>query len=209
MNNPPARVIVFVDYQNVHRAALRAFWPKGTHHSKGHLWPLHVAQLIVAKRNANDFPSTLAEVRVYRGLPSHHRQPLAAAANVRQTDAWTRSSLVTVKRRTLRYPPRWPKEPAVDKGIDVALAVDIVRLAGIDDTYDVGVVFSNDTDLMPAIETVIELRCGHIEVAAWRGGGPRLLMEGTSGRPWCHWLHEPDYRAVEDPTDYSRPGGHQ
>lgn len=208
MNYPPARVIVFIDYQNVHNGALRAFWPPGTHPSKGHISPIGVAQRIVAKRNANGFPSRLAEVRIYRGMPSHMRQPAAAVANTRQTEAWARSPLVTVKRRMLRYPSRWPQQPALEKGIDVEIAVDILRLALVDRAYDVAVVFSADTDLLPAIETVLEVRCGHIEVAAWWGSRQRLRVDGTS-KPWCHWLHETDYRAVEDPTDYSRPGVHQ
>ncbi len=91
----------------------------------------------------------------------------------------------------------------MEKGIDVALAVDILRLAAVEGSYDVGVVFSGDTDLAPAIEAVQELRCGHVEVAAWRGGGGRLRIDGTS-RPWCHWLSEEDYHAVLDSTDYGR-----
>ena len=93
----------------------------------------------------------------------------------------------------------------MEKGIDVALAVDLLRLALADRTYDVAVVFSSDTDLLPAIEAVIDLKCGHIEVAAWRGAGQRLRLDGAAA-PWFHWLDEVDYRAVEDPTNYSRPG---
>jgi uncharacterized LabA/DUF88 family protein len=163
-----------------------------------------VAERIVAKRNANGLPSRLAQVRVYRGRPSPDKQPGAAAANDRQTDVWTHSPLVTVKRRPLRYPHGWPQQPAAEKGIDVALALDILRLAVVDDAYDVGVVFSSDTDLLPAIETVIELKCAHIEIAAWRGGGKWLRVDGAHG-PWCHVLDKADYRAVEDRTDYSHP----
>ncbi|HEX6470402.1 MAG TPA: NYN domain-containing protein [Streptosporangiaceae bacterium] len=206
MNQPPARVAVFLDYQNVHNSARRAFWPAGSDPAKGHIDPVKVAGCIVAKRNANGFPSRLAQVRVYRGLPNPRRQPAAAAAANRQTNAWSRSSRVALRQRPLRYPPGWPSQPAVEKGIDVALAVDILRLAVVDDAYDVAVVFSGDSDLLPAIETVLELKCGHIEVAAWRGGGKRLRVDGTSG-PWCHWLDEVDYRAVADPTDYRPPKG--
>ncbi|MFC0864314.1 NYN domain-containing protein [Sphaerimonospora cavernae] len=200
----PARVVVFMDYQNVHGSALRAFWPRGTHPANGHIDPYRLGQLIVQKRTTNGYPSRLAQVRIYRGAPNPRRQPAAAAANDRQSDAWTRSPKVLVRRRPLRYPTRWPHEPAVEKGIDVALAVDVLRLAAVDDSYDVGVVLSGDTDLVPAIEAVQGLKCGHIEVAAWRGGGGRLRIDGTSS-PWCRWLDESDYRAFLDPTDYSRP----
>lgn len=201
---PPARIVVFVDYENVHRSALDCFWPRGTGRSAGHLDPLRLGRLLVARRTANGLPSALAGVRVYRGRPNSAHQPIAAAANDRQADEWSRSPSVTVVRRPLRYPRSWPAEPAVEKGIDVALAVDIVRLAGIEDTYDVGIVFSGDTDLLPALEAVLELRCGHLEVAAWKGGSKRLRFDGTS-RPWCHWLDEADYAQVVDPIDYTKP----
>jgi uncharacterized LabA/DUF88 family protein len=57
---------------------------------------------------------------------------------------------VTVVRRQLRYPKSWPVEPAQEKGIDVALAVDFVRLA-CENAYDVDILFSRDADLVPAL----------------------------------------------------------
>lgn len=194
--------MIFIDYQNVHGAALRAFWPRGTHPAHGHIDPLLLGRLIVDRRIANGLPSELAQIRVYRGRPSPDRQSAAAAANDRQTATWTRSPEVVVNRRPLRYPRQWPTEPAMEKGIDVALAVDVLRLAVVECSYDVAVVFSADSDLLPAVETVMELGCAHVEVAAWRGG-PRMRAVDRS-RPWCHWLHEPDYRRVEDLTDYSK-----
>lgn len=79
------------------------------------------------------------------------------------------------------------------------------------DEYDVAVPMSADTDLIPAVETVLDLgrRC---EVASWRhrsGFGSRLAVPGR--RIWCHWLDEHDYTLVADPTDYTRslPANHR
>jgi hypothetical protein len=119
------RVIVFVDYQNVRGWARRQFHPVNVHPAAGHVDPLHLAQLLTARRNR---PSELIEVRVYRGRPSPDHQAGAAAANDRQTATWQPSRLVTVIRRPLRYPPDWPAAPAVEKGIDVALAIDLVAM---------------------------------------------------------------------------------
>ena len=55
--------------------------------------------------------------------------------------------------RALRYPQTWPTDPAEEKGIDVALAIDFVRFA-IYGAYDVGVIMSTDSDLQPALEFV-------------------------------------------------------
>jgi hypothetical protein len=73
----------------------------------------------------------------------------------------------------------------------------------------VGVIFSTDTDLLPALEAALEMARRESltlpEVAAWRDrdgkGRRRLDIKGTPLR--CHWLDEDDFRACEDRTDYN------
>ena len=91
--------------------------------------------------------------------------------------------------------------PAHEKGIDVALAIDYVRLA-MERRYDVGILFSRDTDLVPCLETVMDLRLAHPEVSTWEGS-ERLRVRGSHA-PWCHYLSATDYQAVQDPTDYTK-----
>lgn len=191
------RVTVFVDYQNVHGWARRCFHPIGTHPSDGHIDPLRLGQHLVGRRQR---PSQLHQVRIYRGRPSPVHQTRAAAANDRQTAVWQRSGLVEVIRRPLRYPRDWPATPATEKGIDVALAVDLVRLA-MQKAYDAAILVSADTDLMPAVETVYDLGLAHVELAAW--SGMTRLRFPNSQLPWCHFINETAYRTLEDPTDYT------
>lgn len=99
-------------------------------------------------------------------------------------------------------PARLAHDASAGKGVDVALAVDFVRLA-MQRAYDVGVMFSSDTDLLPALETVTEQALARVEVAAWSNTF-RLRFGGTT-RPWCHHLTARDYEAVMDPTDYTKP----
>ncbi|WP_084010757.1 NYN domain-containing protein [Pseudofrankia sp. DC12] len=190
------RVAVFLDYQNVHLSARTAFLPSGSSGRHGHVDPMRVARRIVRGRR---FDGELATVRVYRGRPSPDHQPVAARASDRQADRWSRDSRVVLVRRQLRYPKAWPAEPAQEKGIDVALAVDLVRLA-CEGAYDVGVLFSRDTDLVPALETVRDLGC-HVEVASWKGTS--RLRFPDSQLPWCHYLDADDYAACRDYTDYT------
>jgi uncharacterized LabA/DUF88 family protein len=190
--------MIFIDYQNVHLIAHDKFNPPNTGRAATHVDPLKISELLISRRIN---PSSLVDVRVYRGRPNPEIQPVPASANDRQTQAWVASG-VTVVRRQLRYPPDWPTRPAQEKGIDVALAVDFVRLA-LEQRYDVGVVFSSDTDLLPALETVAEFKLASIEVAAW-SHSYRLRFAGTT-RPWCHELDRSDYLAVLDPTDYRKP----
>ncbi|WP_322768387.1 NYN domain-containing protein [Frankia sp. Cr1] len=130
----PPRVAVFIDYQNVHLSARSRFLPSGTPGQRGHVDPVRVAQRVVDGRRLG---GELAAVRVYRGRPSPDHQPEAARASDRQADRWARDPRVAVVRRQLRYPKAWPAEPAQEKGIDVALAVDFVRLA-CEDADDYG-----------------------------------------------------------------------
>lgn len=192
------RVVVFIDYQNLHGWARRQFLPVNALRADGHVDPLRLAQLLTGRRRR---PSALQEVRVYRGRPSPAHQPLAAAANDRQTATWQRNRIVTVVRRPLRYPNDWPLTPAIEKGIDVALAVDMVRMAAAEE-YDAAILFSSDTDLMPAIETIMDLRLGHVEISTWSGA--KRLRRPNTQLPFCHFVNADEYARVRDHTDYTK-----
>lgn len=191
-------VVVFMDYQNVHGWARRQFLGHGAHPAQGHVDPLRVGQYLCERRARQ---SELKQVRVYRGRPNPERQKGAAAANDRQTAAWERSPLVKVVRRNIRYPNDYPTTPAEEKGIDVAIAVDMIHMAFMNKTIDAIILFSSDTDLLPAIELIHSSRACHLEVAAWSKGN-RLRLDGTQ-LPWCHSINQENFRTLEDPVDYS------
>jgi hypothetical protein len=174
------------------------FHPTGSNALCGQFQPLQLGQLLVSRRQRT---SILEHVRVYRGRPEPDRQAKSATANDRQTTEWTRSSKLSVIRRPLRYPSNWPDSPPGEKGIDVAIAVDIVRLA-MEKAYDAAILVSSDADLLPAIETLHDLRLAHLETASWRGAY-RIRLSGGK-LPWCHQLSEQDYQSVMDLTDYTK-----
>ena len=193
----PARVMVFIDYQNVFLTARNLYLP-GAPLALSQINPARTAELLVRRRRSI---GRLVGTYIYRGLPDPNLEPTARSANDRQAIAWAAQG-ATVIRRPLRYPRSWPNQPPQEKGVDVALAVDFVRLAA-ERAYDVGILFSRDSDLLPALETVVDLRLAHVEVASWRRSS-RLEFPGTM-LPWCHYLGEADYRVVHDPTDYTKP----
>ncbi len=119
MPSTPDRVTIFVDYQNVYATARTLFHAAAGRPQDGHIWPIALGNLIVARRPR---PSVLHEMRIYRGLPDSTRQPTLYAVNDRQTAVWTGDSRVVVFRRPLRYPSDWPQSKPMEKGIDVALA---------------------------------------------------------------------------------------
>jgi uncharacterized LabA/DUF88 family protein len=193
MNN---QVMVFIDYQNMATCGYDHFPQCAGLRQFSHINPIRLAELIVDRRK---YPSDLVGIRVYRGRPSPNRQRGAAAVNDIQASRWERDPRVTVVRRQLRYPRDYPLVRPQEKGIDVALAVDFVRMA-YEGAYDVGIIASHDTDLAPALETVYGLRLAHVEMSGWaRRNG--LWFPGAQ-LPWYHNLHERDYRAVCDDTDY-------
>jgi uncharacterized LabA/DUF88 family protein len=199
------RVVLFIDAQNTYRCARDWFTalPGGPGHTHGQVDPLKIGQLICSRPPPNTL-RVLSEVRVYTGRPESTKQSRAYAAHMRQCAAWEKSG-VTVIARSLRYPGNWPQEKPREKGIDVALAVDFVAGA-VDGRYDVGVIFSTDTDLRPALEFVAKRFSGspRAESAAWRApGANKGLVVRTPKPSWCHYLDAAAYAALHDPTDYN------
>lgn len=96
------------------------------------------------------------------------------------------------------YPYGWPKEKPEEKGIDVSLAVDFVRMA-VQDEYNVGIIMSTDTDLKPALETLTQITDRRDQALTAMPGA--LSISGR--RLWCHWLDEADYTRVHDTRDYN------
>ena len=198
------RVVVFLDYQNVYHRARDSFCAPDASASAGQVDPLTLGHLLAGRVPGG----RLGGVRVYCGRPSQRRDARSYAAHQRQTDRQVSrgGGLVTVIARDLRYPPDWPRRSAEEKGIDVALAVDLVMMVASREC-DVGILFSSDTDLVPALEAVLALRPGDppaCEVAAWAAPGTRprsLSVPGASIRR--HLLSEAEYRAVADPTYYT------
>jgi uncharacterized LabA/DUF88 family protein len=203
-----ARLILFVDYQNTYKGAREAFHLWDDHQTCGQIHPLLLGQQIVSK---DEYDNELAAIRVYRGRPDSLKDPRGYSANLRQSTVWEASSpLLKVISRTLRYPRNWPQEKAEEKGIDVALAIDVVAMA-VREEYDVGVVMSTDTDIKPALEAVVSLGVNpfpRVAVAAWSSPARHSRRLSIAGRQlWCFWLDENDYNAVADPTNYAAAAG--
>lgn len=201
------RVAVFMDYQNVYNGALDAFKLRGRGHMVGQVYPRRVGILLTDRGRPADPNRTLVSVRVYSGEPSPKHSPKGQAARQRQVRYWSSQGLVTAVSRPLKYyslgRDAFGKElfDAREKGIDVHLAVDMASGA-LRNEFDVAVLFSVDTDLLPALEAVRAAgkRC---EVAAWKSPhaySSRLQLPGL----WCHWLDDKDYGRLWDPTDYTR-----
>jgi uncharacterized LabA/DUF88 family protein len=199
---------VFVDGQNFYRDTRRAFFSDGHPSQIGQVDPVKLATLLVEKGTApSGVQRVLDECRIYTGVPSPDRDPKGNAARLRQNAAWTAAG-AKVLGRPLRYPKGWPDRPAEEKGVDVELAVDLV-FNGARQNYEVGIVVSTDTDLVPALQAVSNLYRAwgkpRLEVAAWMPLRKRLRLPEVP--IWCHLLERADYDLVKDETRYSGSKG--
>lgn len=199
------RVVVFLDYQNVYSTARRAFHGRNAPPSAGQIDPARLAEHLV--RNSPS-PRHLLQVRIYRGEPSPRFDPVGNAAWHRQVAVWRHDPRVHVAARPIRYPRGYPNcrpdEKPQERGIDVALSTDFAVM-GVLGEYDTGILFSTDTDLVPALEVVTARSAARVEVAAWAAGrrGNRWLTVPNK-KLYCHWLRAQTYRLMQDPTAYAR-----
>jgi len=214
------RTVVFIDYQNVYHRARAAF---GQHDANGkcteppsfgHVNPLRLGMLLKQLGEDGGHSRTLTQVRIYRGEPATKKaHPTLQAAFQRQIESWKREPMLKVNTRPLRYlptawdptgrPTRWGS--GEEKGIDVLIALDMV-VGAIDDTFDVAVLVSGDTDLLPAVERVIGVG-KRVENAVWwpdHQPGHPLRPKGRS--IWCHRLTSDRFHYLRDDTDYAQVG---
>jgi uncharacterized LabA/DUF88 family protein len=200
----PDRVTLFIDHHNTYKGARESFFPnQHLHFTDGQIDPIALGQLL-CDRPPPGFERVLHEVRIYTGRPDATREPKSYGPHMRQMAKLEKAG-VRVFAHPLRYPPTFPDEPPKEKGVDVHLAIDVVRLA-IEGEYDVGIVLSTDTDLRPAVEYVTNKYdpVPRVEVAAWSSATSNRRIPVSASRPvWCHYLKKPDYESVHDPTDYT------
>lgn len=208
------RVAVFIDYQNLYKGARHAFDLEGSgDFTAGQVYPRRVGLVLTDKGRNIDPTRQLEVVRVYRGEPSPRHSPKGQAACQRQVRFWNGQARVDAFTRPLKYyfhgQDAYGRDvwEAREKGIDVQIALDMV-LGARNNIFDVAVLFSGDTDLVPALEGVRQL--GKIvEVASWRSlpGRQRMSRLVTPGatNTWCHWLDYAAYGLLADPTDYTQP----
>ncbi|QZN86866.1 NYN domain-containing protein [Cellulomonas sp. C5510] len=191
-----------MDYQNVHLSVGEAFAPPGTPPHTTLIHPGRFGDALMGRRAAKGLGGTLEQIHVYRGQPSSDREVEQAARNKAQSAEWSRDPRVRMYNRPLRYPRDWPRTRAREKGVDVRLAIDFVR-AAIDKSADVLILASRDTDLMPAIETALDLGHARVEVFTWQGCSRlRLGREYSARALWCTFMQGSDYVASKDPKQY-------
>lgn len=136
-------VVLYVDYENVRYWQLHEFGMKPAEFNV-----VRLGQIIADRRHES---SKLFQVRTYRGSPSARFDKRRFSRQKKWlTRNMTDSRFVFVD-RPLKYPKPGEAFSPMEKGIDVALAIDLVmhplRLPDA-----AAVLVTRDTDLQPALE---------------------------------------------------------
>ena len=196
------RAVVFIDGQNIFHSAKDAF---------GYRHPNFDVKKLAQKLCLNN-TYTLSEIRFYTGIPDKEDKPFwnqfwsAKLSHMGKQGIWTFS-------RPLRYRPQSIVLPdgsisselvGQEKGIDIRIALDIVRLAR-QGTYDVGIIFSQDQDLTEAVDEVKAISkdtCRWIRLESAFPDSPAARnRRGINGTAWIK-IDKKLYDACIDPTDY-------
>lgn len=206
MSYEPAtkRVVSFIDGQNLYRHAKDAF---GYHHPNYDPYKLTEA---VCK----DHGWVNQGVRFYTGVPSAHRSPM-------WHDYWSNRLLamrhagVHVTSRRLSYriervtlPDGSEHEIPVqrEKGIDLRLGLDVVRM-GRNDELDVALIFSQDQDLAEVvreIRDISEKQGRWLKVVSAYPDSPSATVDrGIRDSDWFP-MDQAFYEQCLDPRDYRR-----
>jgi uncharacterized LabA/DUF88 family protein len=200
---PPLKnALAFVDGQSLYRHAKDAF---GHHHPNYDPVKLH---RLVCERNG--WRPTL--VRFYTGVPSVAESPMWSSYWSNRVLAMKRAG-IDVTTRPIRYHKERVDVPdgtfkivtiPQEKGIDVRLALDLVRLARTGQ-FDVAVLFSQDSDLAEVVADVKSISKEQDRwisvVCAFPAGPKASAHRGIEGTRWIKLL-EADYNACLDPKDY-------
>jgi uncharacterized LabA/DUF88 family protein len=196
------KLAVVMDYQNIHLTAHGLFAPYGTPVHEVLIHPLAFAEQMLQARaerqmDVRQKQAVLTDVFVYRGQPSNSQQAPLYRVTQAQKAEWTRDPRVHVTYRQLKYAPNRPPQ---EKGVDVLVALNLVRLAEAG-LHDVVVLAAHDTDQEPALEMATEKGRAKIETCGWEGER-RLRIPGRA--LWHTSLNASRMVASRDRKDYSR-----
>jgi hypothetical protein len=206
MDASPVSVAVFYDWQNVYKTAREAFGWENMPNEYGNFSPYQLARILAAG-NGRGAQGRLVRVEIHRGLPSQKRDKASHAANRRQSAAWMNESpqLVIPRLRPLRYPPDYPNHSAVEKGVDVNLALAAVESV-LTKLCDVAIIFSHDTDLLPVPETIARIAgVAAVETASWTSSSFRRRLR-PKPTVYHHDVSQGVFDRVETRVNYAHVG---
>jgi uncharacterized LabA/DUF88 family protein len=203
------RAVAFFDGQNLFRHAMAAF---GHYHPNYD--PNKLFNAICAQGGWKPFG-----VRFYTGTPAADKDAMWHAYWANRLLAMRRAGILVVS-RPLRYHKKTIPLPdgtdvtietPEEKGIDVRLALDVIRMT-LNSQFDVAVIFSQDQDLAEVAAEVREISKSQDRwlkvVSAYPSSATASATRGIDKTEWLE-MDRAFYDAHLDPRDYrpKRPTG--
>ncbi len=196
------RAFAFIDGQNLFFAAKYAF---------GYQWP-NYDPVALASAVCNAQGWSLAKVHFYTGIPSAQDKPFwnhfwtakLAVMGTRGVETFSRNLKYRNQTVTLRDGSTTTVLVGQEKGVDVRLALDVVRLAR-SNAYDVAILFSQDQDLSEVADEVRRISMQQrrwIKIACAYPVSP--TYQNTRGINSTDWIRidRATYDACVDPNGY-------
>lgn len=196
------RTMAFFDGQNLFHAAKEAF---------GYTFPNYDPQKL-ASRICQSKSWNLQTIKFYTGIPdqadkpnwNHFWRDKLAVMGTRGIVTFTRPLRYRNQAITLPNGTTCTALVGVEKGIDVRIALDILR-AALDNEYDVALVFSQDQDLSEAADEVRKVSMQQqrwIKVVCAFPFSPIVRnRRGINNTEWFK-ISRQDYDVCIDPNDY-------
>lgn len=212
--DPAARVMVFIDGQNLYQACRRLFGHPLCH-------PRLLAEYLAGPRTLNP-----VQCRFYTVRPNPNKPREAEKArNLDRRLHGIRESGVTVVLRELRYHWDWghqqrlpPPEPGAapqkveltpwerpnEKGIDLVLGLDVVEFV-LNDLCDVVIIVSLDRDLCEIPKAIRNLRQFVSRPVRLEAAVPTDRPRTIRDFHFTHQITQPVFDLVRDDTKYNVP----
>jgi len=196
------RAVAFFDGQNLFHTAKQVF---------GYQYPNFDPGLL-AEAIAKSQGWILTETRFYTGVPdsvdstfwNHFWNAKLAVMGTRGIKSYRRP--LKYRNKTIALPSGGSSVVRVgqEKGIDIRIALDVVRLAH-HNAFDVAIIFSQDQDLSEAVDEVKDIAIEHdrwIKIASAFPDSPASAnRRGINGTDWLK-IDKGTYDACIDPNNY-------
>ena len=198
------RAVAFVDGQNLYHCVRECF---------GYSYPNYDV-MALARAVCNPRQWLVSQVKFYTGIPAPSDDPRWNRFWSRKLLSMNRQGVQTFSRQ-LRYREKRHRMPGggeftftdgEEKGIDVRMAIDIIRMAHRRE-YDVALVSSQDQDLSEVAKEIVRIAGEQqrwIKMACAYPVGATGNQRGIYGTDWIP-IDRSLYDTCVDPFDYSAP----
>lgn len=193
----PLRTVVLIDGQNLYHLAKDAWAPDPAKGPSPYSWPSYdvekLAQWLVSRKPNR----VLSGIRFYTGVPN----PRIGDKERMWHGFWTNKLRGMTNRGIHVYRGRI-NPGGQEKGVDVSLAIDLIRLT-YERAYDVAVIVSQDWDFGPAVLLAKKIATEQGRLVGVESAFPRLdpKQRGVPGTEWT-FIDKATYDACRDPRDY-------